>query len=77
MDECPVCFNSHWLTQTPCKHSICLNCLIQLRKDECPSCRQPLFYSLPLEIKRIVSMTKTPYTGSLNINDYDQFPSLC
>ena len=76
MDECPICFSSNWLSKTPCNHSLCLNCLIQLRKDECPCCRQPLFYSLPLEMKRIVSMIKRRHSRNININDYDQFPAL-
>lgn len=77
MEECPVCFGTHWVLKTPCKHLLCLKCLVKLRKDECPSCRKPLHYLLPTEIQRITTMNG-PVTKSegLNINNYNDFPEL-
>lgn len=76
-NECPVCFLDNWMMKTPCSHAICLDCLLKLRKDECPSCRKPLLYSLPREIKSIVTMYKPPKVSRiLNINDRDEFPML-
>jgi hypothetical protein len=37
--ECPVCYESAWMTTTPCQHPICVSCLVSLRKPECPLCR--------------------------------------
>ena len=78
--ECPICFDNKWISKPPCGHFICLNCLIQLRKDECPSCRKPLWYSLPKEIQRIVTMRNNNHKNSnirrFNINDYEEFPIL-
>jgi hypothetical protein len=77
--ECPVCFGNQWLTQTPCRHTICLNCLLQLRKDECPSCRGNIWYSLPKTLQNIVTMpnrNRNHRSQSLNIHNHEDFPSL-
>jgi hypothetical protein len=75
-EECPICFEKNWISKSPCNHFICLQCLIKLKSDQCPSCRKPLFYSLPNSIKTIVNMTNYQQKNSLNINDLDQFPHL-
>ena len=59
MSECPICFNSLWLLLTPCKHNICLQCLLKLRKDECPTCRGLFYNQLPIEIQRIMTVYKS------------------
>ena len=38
--ECCVCLEDLWVSQTPCKHLICIRCLIKLTKDECPICER-------------------------------------
>ena len=36
--ECIICLEQKWVTMTECEHPICLSCLFELRKDECPYC---------------------------------------
>ena len=77
MTECPICFNKDWVIRTPCKHHICIQCLIKLRKDECPTCRRVLSGSLPIEFKRIMTIYENELDSKeLNINNYEDFPSL-
>ncbi len=77
MDECQICFGEQWVVKTPCKHLLCLSCLLQIRKDMCPTCRRPLLTSLPPEIQRILPMnTQVVKSGILNINNREDFPSL-
>ena len=75
--ECPICFNSLWVVNTPCNHNICIKCLIKLRKDECPTCRRKLYNQLPLEFQRIMTIFKPiENENRLNINNYEEFPDL-
>ena len=77
--ECPVCFGNEWLTTTPCQHTICLHCLLQLRKDECPSCRSKIWYALPQSLQSLVAMphqNKSKPRYQLDIYNHDEFPSL-
>lgn len=77
MEECPICFGTYWVVRTPCKHLLCLTCLIKLRKDECPTCRKKLYHLLPIEIQRIITMSNlNEKTGELNINNHQDFPEL-
>ena len=72
-DECMVCLEKIWLTKTPCKHVICIDCLVKLQKDECPYCRGKLFAYLPKCLQEIAAMKKR---RGLNLNNLDDFPSL-
>ena len=76
--ECPICFGEKWITYTPCNHLICMECLTKIRHDRCPTCRKPLFSSLPIEIKRIVQMgKKIPFSGDhLPLDNMEEFPNL-
>lgn len=75
--ECPICFNSLWVVNTPCNHKICIQCLIKLRKDECPTCRQVISGTLPFEFKRIMTIYKPELDKKkININNYEDFPTL-
>ena len=50
--ECPICLTdtSHKINvMTPCKHVMCLECLMQLKKDECPMCRTELEIPRPAQ----------------------------
>ena len=40
--ECCVCLEDKYVFTTPCKHLLCVNCLIKLKKLECPYCRSKL-----------------------------------
>lgn len=75
MEGCGICFGNQWILKTPCQHILCLECLLKLRKDECPYCRKPLFLSLPIKIRQVL---KNSYAknNTLDINDPDEFPSL-
>jgi hypothetical protein len=76
--ECPVCFGNQWVFQTPCHHPICVECLVHLPKNECPSCRQELGSRLPPSLKGIAKMNSSQRAPSqaLNIFSQEQFPSL-
>ena len=67
--ECCVCFENDWVSKTPCKHLICIKCLLKLKKDECPMCRRELFSKLPMSIKNLISITKEPIREISNIID--------
>lgn len=80
MVECCICFNNSYMTKTNCNHSICVNCLMDLRKIECPMCRRNLTRELPerllqyLLIKnKKVKETKPFY---MVMNDLGEFPPL-
>lgn len=80
--ECPICFDKQWLVKTPCKHSICLKCILDLRNNECPYCRKKnIFDSLPTSIKTLTKMfsknnDNKPKTSVVNIDNYYDFPPL-
>ncbi len=76
MEECPICFGDTWITKSPCNHTICLSCLLKLEKDECPYCRKPIYYSFPPNIKNISKINPFLAQNTLNINNYEEFPSL-
>ena len=73
--ECIICFDSKWLTQTPCNHTICISCLFEIRKDECPYCRKKLFTQFPKKLKSLLNVNNN-VNNILNIHDSEQFPSL-
>jgi hypothetical protein len=70
--ECCICFNEIWLTLTPCKHTICLDCLFKLKKDQCPICRSNILTILPDNIQKLLNISTKKY----NIYDQDEFPTL-
>jgi len=47
-DECPVCMD-HFKKETkhlrPCGHWVCIECIINSGKSECPLCRQKVYLS--------------------------------
>ena len=46
LKECPVCLDDiHPVAECRlrCNHSICSQCITQLRKGACPVCRKPIF----------------------------------
>ena len=77
-EECCICFETNWVCKSECKHYICINCLIQIKK-ECPICRLDMSTSLPNALKPIVKMNKQPtqvLNSNLNIYDNSEFPHL-
>jgi hypothetical protein len=75
-EECCICFESHWVCKSKCQHYICLNCLIQIKK-ECPICRVDMSDSIPNALKPIVKMNKRiNIKQNLNIYDNSEFPNL-
>ena len=73
---CPVCFGEDWLTKSKCNHLICISCLLSLQKNSCPTCRRPLYNTLPNGLKYIVKMSSNKKKNQLNIEDLSEFPEL-
>ena len=74
MNECTVCFGEQWLTFTKCNHQICIECLFQLKKDECPICRREIVKTLPTYLQQY--MTCTRKKEHLDVSNLEQFPRL-
>ncbi len=52
MKKCKICFmRKYAIVKTSCKHRLCLNCIMNLTKPECPFCRKQLDQEIPQEIK--------------------------
>ena len=69
---CIICLETKWLAQSDCNHKICISCLFDIQKDECPYCRKKLFDNFPQKLRSLLKINK----DRLNINDSGQFPSL-
>tara|TARA_B100001758_G_C17870173_1_gene333432 strand:+ start:276 stop:491 length:216 start_codon:yes stop_codon:yes gene_type:complete len=69
--ECCVCLEDKYVFKTPCKHLLCVNCLIKLKKLECPYCRNKLEGLGEEFIKKRTSY----HNPVLNFNEED-FPPL-
>lgn len=57
--ECCVCYNNLNILITECSHPVCLDCLLKLRKIECPMCRNELL-TLPKCIKVMIPGYQPP-----------------
>ena len=57
-NACCVCYESKniFIVKTDCKHNICMSCLMQLKKSECPMCRK----EFPMEMAKILQKTNDP-----------------
>jgi len=78
-NNCIICFDNKWLTNTPCYHKICLYCIIKLKKNECPLCRKKnIFNSLPKIILLNLNFLnkKKIIKNIIDINDLYNFPPL-
>tara|TARA_B110000967_G_C18803719_1_gene519863 strand:+ start:412 stop:900 length:489 start_codon:yes stop_codon:yes gene_type:complete len=77
--ECCICYEKFksYVIKTQCKHVMCLNCLVQLRKKECPMCRSNLEEELPEKIVNIINNNSTSdqRTNFENINGNNIFNS--
>lgn len=75
--ECIICLDQKWVTMTECDHAICISCLFELRKDECPYCRREIFKNFPSKLKYLLKLNDTPKNiNLLDINDTNEFPTL-
>ena len=55
---CCVCYKSEniFIVKTDCKHNICMSCLTQLKKAQCPMCRK----EFPAEITKFLQQPREP-----------------
>ena len=51
--ECCICYESSGIYNTECSHNLCLDCLLELKKLECPICRNQL-NKIPFKIKKLI-----------------------
>jgi len=70
-NECPVCFENletRIITSPPCRHKLCLQCLLRLRAPRrCPMCRVDLSTLFPTDSIIVTSALQTPHINSSNI----------
>ena len=65
--ECCICYESSGIYNTECSHNLCLDCLLELKKLECPICRNQL-NKIPVKIKKLIENNNEQY-GLININN--------
>lgn len=73
--QCIICYEKKWILETECNHHICISCLFSLKKDECPYCRENLFYTFPKNLKSLLSINKNK-KEIMDIDNNEQFPPL-
>ena len=77
--ECCICYDKFkaYIIKTKCKHVMCLNCLVQIRKPECPMCRSNLENELPKKIVDIINNNNNRQNNRQNNNSgFNIFNSL-
>ena len=74
--ECIICLETNWVARSDCNHNICISCLFDIQKDECPYCRKKLFVNFPQKLRSLLNINNQQNNKILNINDSEQFPSL-
>ena len=83
--ECCICYEKFksYVIKTKCKHVMCLNCLVQLRKAECPMCRANISHDLPDKIVNIINnnsrndqRNNSERTNVNNLFNSDRFDSV-
>jgi hypothetical protein len=70
--ECCVCLDDKYVFTTPCKHLLCVNCLIKIKKLECPYCRK----KLEGLSKEFIDKRNSYHYPVLNLNNEEDFPPL-
>lgn len=62
--ECCVCYDNSnsFMLKTNCNHDICISCILQIKKHECPMCRE----KFPQEINKLLSGKNI--TKNINVN---------
>lgn len=66
--ECCICYESSGIYNTECSHNLCLDCLLELKKLECPICRNQL-KKIPIKIKKLIENNNEQYGLIININN--------
>ena len=66
--ECCICYESSGIYNTECSHNLCLDCLLELKKLECPICRNQL-NKIPVKIKKLIENNNEQYDLIININN--------
>ena len=66
--ECCICYESSGIYNTECSHNLCLDCLLELKKLECPICRNQL-NKIPVKIKKLIENNNEQYGLIININN--------
>ena len=74
--ECCVCLEELWTAYTPCRHLLCLNCLLKLVNKICPMCKADLTEKLPKPFLDIVKDSSIEDKNKIDINDEHDFPPL-
>ena len=75
--ECCVCLEEVWTAYTPCRHLLCLGCLLKLVNKKCPLCKSDLTAKLPAVFLDIVKKSSIEEDkNKIDINDEDDFPPL-
>ena len=74
--ECCVCLEEKWTCYTPCKHLICLHCLVKIVNKNCPLCKVDLTLELPVQLSDIIKNTNIDVDKKIDINDTNDFPPL-
>jgi hypothetical protein len=74
--QCIICYEDNWVTNTDCNHSICISCLFDIQKDECPYCRKQLFFNFPKHLRPLLNIHTYKKSNILDVTDQSQFPSL-
>ena len=82
--ECCICLENGLeitMVRFPCSHKMCLQCLCEIIKPECPMCRVNLQKNIPKRILNIILSNKKDKKNDNNNNNIDvgsnyQFPPL-
>ncbi len=78
--ECPVCFRTCFetlLCRTPCAHKICMDCMLEIQKYECPTCRAILPNCKNVKKARNLFIKNNDNNNEIiALNSFDDFPSL-
>ena len=70
--ECCVCLEKKYVFSTPCNHNLCVNCLIKIKKLECPMCRRKL-EGLSEEF---LNKRNNIHYPAIDLNNEEDFPPL-
>ena len=82
--ECCICLENGLnisMVRFPCSHKICLQCLCEIIKTECPMCRVDITKDIPKRILNIIDENrkddkKSENGYNLDIGSDYQFPPL-
>lgn len=61
MNECPICYEElqkRIFCITPCRHKICLVCIVKMKTKSCPICRNDLSNLIPKEFEYMRTTTQ-------------------